>query len=225
MYKKETFYILLFFILFQSSFAQSKFSNLELSKNNLNYKGNPENAKDRKSLAFSDKGAWFAFGLLEPSSIQAGFSGPFLMTEQNGVWLSSAFLSLHLIDDKQQEIINWKTALTSQNSYNSHLEQEFSNEKVSVKQELVFSSGHTAIQKTSIKNTSAKSISLTPTFKSDIYLNNLELSVVDKALKIVSSKSNAIGYVQFLNEDSKIEVAKSGFTANTPQLVLKPNET
>ena len=49
MYKKETFYILLFTLLLQASFAQSKFSNLELSKNNLNYKGNPENAKDRKS--------------------------------------------------------------------------------------------------------------------------------------------------------------------------------
>lgn len=225
MYKKETFYILLFFLILQGSFAQNNYSNLELSKNNLNYKGNPQNAKDRKSLAFSDKGAWFAFGFLEPSNIQGGFSGPFLMTEQNGVWLSSSFLSMHLIDDKKQEIIDWKTALKSQNSYNSHLEQEFANEKVSIKQELVFSSGHTAIQKTKITNTSSKTISLTPTFTSDIYLNNLQLSVVDKSLKIVSSKSNSIGYVQFINEDSKIEVTKLGYTARTSQLLLKPNET
>ena len=225
MYKKETFYILLFFILFQSSFAQSKFSNLELSKNNLNYKGNPENAKDRKSLAFSDKGAWFAFGLLEPSSIQAGFSGPFLMTEQNGVWLSSSFISLHLTDKNEQELIDWKTALVNQNSYNSHLEQEFQNEKLEVKQQLVFSSGHSAIQKTSITNRSSKTITLYPIYNSKTYLDNMQLSTEGQFLKLVSSKSNAVGYIQFFNEGIDIVITKDSFTAKANKLTLKPNET
>ncbi len=225
MYKKETVYIFLCFIILQGCFAQNKYKNLESSKNNLNYKGNPKDAKDRKPLAFSDKGAWFAFGLLEPSEIQAGFSGPFLMTEQNGVWLSSSFISLHLIDEKQQEIIDWKTSLVIQNSYNSHLEQQFQNGKLTVTQQLVFSSGQSAIQKTTIKNRSSKTITFTPNYNSKIYLDNLALSVEGNAVKLTSSKSNAVGHIQFMNAKAIIEVTKDGFAAKTEQLVLKPNES
>ena len=225
MYKKETVYIFLFFVILQGCFAQNKYKNLELSKNNLNYKGNPKDAKDRKSLAFSDKGAWFAFGILEPSEIQAGFSGPFLMTEQNGVWISPSLISLQLIDEKQQELIDWKTSLVYQNSYNSHLEQQFQNDKLTVKQQLVFSSGQSVLQKTIIKNRSSKTITLTPAYNSKIYLDNLLLSVEENSLKIVSLKSNAVGHIQFLNEKNAIEITKDGFSAKSDLIVLKPNET
>lgn len=225
MYKKETLYLVLFFFIIQICNAQSLFSNLELSKNSLDYKGSRKNATDRKSLAFSDKGAWFAFGLLEQSEMQGGFSGPYLMTEQNGVWLSSSLISLHLLDNNQQELINWKSSLVNQSSYNSHLEQEFKNEKIDVKQELVFSSGHSAIQKTSITNRTSKTIAINPAFDSKIYLDNMHLSTEGQILKLVSSKSNAVGYIQFLSEKIQIEIGKEGFTANANELVLKPNET
>ncbi|MFH7010926.1 trehalase family glycosidase [Flavobacterium sp. FlaQc-52] len=225
MSKKEAFSIFLFFLMMQSTFAQNKYTNLEASKNSLDYKGDPKNATDRKSLAFSDKGAWFGFGFLEPAVAQGGFSGPFLMTEQNGVWLSASFISLHLIDEKQQELIDWKTALVQQNSYNSHLEQQFQNDQLEVIQQLVFSSGQSAIQKTTIKNRSSKTITLTPAYYSKIYLDNLQFSAEENAIKIVSSKSNAIGHVQFLSAKSTIEITKEGFAAKTAELTLKPNET
>jgi putative isomerase len=225
MYKKEPFYILIFFFIIQGSFAQTTFTNLELSKNSLNFKGNPTNATDRKSLAFSDKGAWFGFGFLEPSEIQCGFSGPFLMTEQNGVWLSSSFISLHLINNNHQELINWKTSLVNQNSYNSHLEQVFRNEKLDIKQQLVFASGHSAIQKTSVTNRTSKTITINPAFDSKTYLDNIQLSKEGGILKLVSTKSNAVGYIQFSNENIEIEITKQGFAAKAKKLTLKPNET
>jgi putative isomerase len=225
MYKKETLYIVLFFFIIQICNAQSTFPNLEASKNSLNYKGNPKNATDRKSLAFSDKGAWFAFGFLESSDIKAGFSGPFLMTEQNGVWLSSSFVSLHLKDENQEEAINWKTTLVNQNSYNSHLEQQFKSKKLEVKQQLVFSSGHSALQKTTITNRSTKAITLFPSFDSKVFLDNVQLSKEGQTLKIVSTKSKAIGYIQFLNSNATIEITKEGYTVQIEKLTLKPNET
>ena len=225
MYKKETFTAVILFFILQICFAQSSFQNLELGKNSLNYKGNPLKATDRKSLAFSDKGAWFGFGFLEQSEMQGGFSGPFLMTEQNGVWLSSSFISLHLTDKNEQELIDWKTALVNQNSYNSHLEQEFQNEKLEVKQQLVFSSGHSAIQKTSITNRSSKTITLYPIYNSKTYLDNMQLSTEGQFLKLVSSKSNAVGYIQFFNEGIDIVITKDSFTAKANKLTLKPNET
>ena len=223
--KRHILFILSFFFILQSGSAQKGFPILESAKNSLNYKGNPAKAEDRNSLAFSDKGAWFAFGFLDTSNTQAGFSGPFLMTEQNGVWLSPSFVSLQLTDENKNEIINWKNALVNQNSYNSHLEQQFQNEKVSVKQQLVYLSGHSALQKTSITNKTGKVITLYPSYNASLFLNDLKLSDENKILKIVSSKSTAIGYIQFLNSNPAIEITKEGYKAQTEKLTLKPNET
>lgn len=207
----------------QANFAQKTYPNLEASKNILNYKGNPTNATDRKSLAFSDKGAWFGFGFLDSTQGQGGFSGPYLLTEQNGVWISPSLVSLHLKDKNQQEIIDWQTALVNQNSYNSHLEQQFQNEKLDIKQQLVFSSGQSAIQKTSITNRSSETIIVYPSFDSKLFLD-LQLSKENQIVKIVSTKSKATGYIQFSNATS-IEITKDGYRTQIQKLTLKPNET
>ncbi|MFH6964030.1 trehalase family glycosidase [Flavobacterium plurextorum] len=225
MCKRHTLFILSFFFILQSGSAQKGFPILESAKNSLNYKGNPANATDRNSLAFSDKGAWFAFGFLDTPNTQAGFSGPFLMTEQNGVWLSPSFVSLQLTDENKNEVINWKNTLVNQSSYNSHLEQQFQNEKVNVKQQLVYLSGHSVLQKTSITNKTGKTITLYPSYNTSLFLNDLKLSDENKTLKIVSSKSKAIGYIQFLNSNPAIEITKEGYKAQTEKLTLKPNET
>jgi putative isomerase len=223
--KRQALFILSFFFILQSSWAQKGFPILDSSKNSLNYKGNPTSAKDRKSLAFSDQGAWFGFGFLEGSAVQAGFSGPFLMTEQNGVWLSPSFVSLQLKDDNQQQVIDWKSSLVSQNSYNSHLEQQFENEKLVVKQQLVFLSGHTALQRTTITNKSAKVLTLYPSYSATVFMDSIQLSKGANRLKIVSQKSTAVGYVEFLQTTAEISSTKTGYTAQTAKLSLQPNQT
>jgi putative isomerase len=222
--KKLTTILLIILLYSTTTFGQKTFPNLEASKNSLNYKGNPTNATDRKSLAFSDKGAWFGFGFLDSSNAQAGFSGPYLLTEQNGVWISPSFVSLHLTDKNQQELINWKTSLVDQSGYNSHLEQQFQNEKLAIKQQLVFASGHSAIQKTSITNRSAKTITLFPFYDSKLFLKDLQLSNENKILKIVSTKSKAVGYLQFTNANT-IKITKEGYKTQLEQITLKPNAT
>jgi putative isomerase len=222
--KKLTTILLIILLYSTTTFGQKTFPNLEASKNSLNYKGNPTNATDRKPLAFSDKGAWFGFGFLDSSNAQAGFSGPYLLTEQNGVWISPSFVSLHLTDKNQQELINWKTSLVDQSGYNSHLEQQFQNEKLAIKQQLVFASGHSAIQKTSITNRSAKTITLFPFYDSKLFLKDLQLSNENKILKIVSTKSKAVGYLQFTNANT-IKITKEGYKTQLEQITLKPNAT
>ncbi|MNK65124.1 Glucosidase YgjK precursor [compost metagenome] len=225
MYRKKSFLVLVSFFIISSGWSQKGFPILESAKNSINFKGNPVNATERKSLAFSDKGAWFAFGFLDASNVQAGFSGPFLMTEQNGVWLSATFVSLELKDENKQGIINWKSSLVTQNSYNSHLEQQFKNEKLEVKQQLVFLSGHSALQRTSITNITSKTITVFPSYNATLFLDNLQLYNEKNTLKIVSSKSTAIGYIQFLKSNPEIEITKQGYKTQTEKLVLKPNET
>jgi len=88
---------------------------LNYSKNILDFVITPKKAFDKSSLMFSDQGAWFAYSFPDSISGFGGFSGPFLMTQQNGVWSSSSLSQLVL------KGVRWDEHQT--NSYNSHLEQ------------------------------------------------------------------------------------------------------
>ncbi|PHR72848.1 MAG: trehalase [Lutibacter sp.] len=167
------------------------FDYLKFSENILNYQITPTKKFDKSGLMFSDQGAWFAYSF--PDTISTiGFSGPFLMTQQNGIWSSK---NLSYLDVKNQ---NWKSHTTT--SYNSHLEQVFTSNNIQLTQKLVFGSGHTAYIQSEIKNTSNSTISIEYQWKNNpILADSLKLSASENQLKITSSKSDAIGYLQFPN--------------------------
>ena len=75
---------------------------LKISLDILSYTGTPTHNKDKEMLMFSDQGAWFAYSIPDSITKGQGFSGPFLMTQENGVW-SSAMLSQILIKIDQNE--------------------------------------------------------------------------------------------------------------------------
>lgn len=212
--------------LFYTTFnvAQNSMHTLQFSKNILNYQGNPKEANDRQSLVFSDKGAWFGFGFLDNESPKGGFSGPYLLTEQNGVWLSNSFVALQLLDQKGNDVIDWKENRVTQNSFLSHLEQTFKNESIHVKQELLFLSGHSAILQTTITNTSLEKSKLSPVFQGTSFLDAMRFTQEQETLKIVSKKSNAIGYLQFLNANA-ISISNNNYKALINEITLQPNES
>ena len=101
-----------------------------LPSNILDYRGTPSSPGDRSSLAFSDQGAWFAYGFPSAEEKTLGFSGPFLMTQGQGEWSSKALSHLELIHEGTQEKLDLDDFASSQTSYNSHLKQVFENEKL-----------------------------------------------------------------------------------------------
>jgi len=214
----------LFFIATNTSLAQKEFPHLERSKNCLNYVGNPIHAASRKALVFSDKGAWFAYGFLD-NHTRGGFSGPFLMTEQNGIWLSSSLTALCLQDSLNNNFIDRTVSLIYQNSYNSHLEQVYQNKKLNVKQQLVFLSGNTALERTIITNRTSKTLSLFPYYHAKLLLNDIRLSTEGQMLKITSTKSIAVGYVQFLNNTTSLKITKDGYQARLKKITIKPGQS
>jgi len=198
------------------------------SKNILNYVGTPKSIKDKNMLMFSDQGAWFAYSLPDSTKTYGGFSGPFLMTQENGVWLGDVFSKWLLTTGAHSELVmNWKKDLVYQNSYSSHLEQVFENEKLKVKQDLVFQSGHTALQRTMITNISGKKISLNLGIQGGVLDIGVKISKESSGVKLISTKSQAIGYVQVLNEKPKIDIVdKDSFYAmHLGVFTLKPNES
>ena len=165
---------------------------LTLSENVLDYTCTPVDQRDKSGLMFSDQGAWFAYSLSDTIN-QVGFSGPFLMTQENGVWLSDALLQLQI--EGQQWISKTST------SFASHLEQVFSSEQLEVKQELVYVSAHKSTVKTIIKNVSDHALIVDYFWKlGPIWAAGIELEKKPGEIRFSSSVSDAIGHIQYNDE-------------------------
>lgn len=194
----RNFSFFLFFILLiscqKSTTEVSSFQYLNYSKNILNYRITPQDKFDKNGLMFSDQGAWFSYSL--PNSVSfVGFSGPFLMTQQNGIWSSKAISELSIKN------VNWKSHHIE--SHASHLEQTFTSNEIELTQKLVFLSGHTALIQSSIKNTSNKKLTLEYEWKTNTTLaEGLSLESSKNELTITSSKSEAVGHI-LLNQQSE----------------------
>jgi len=195
---------------------EKEFVFLSNSKNILNYTYSPNIAFDKNGLMFSDQGAWFAYSFPDTISNFGGFSGPFLMTQQNGVW-SSANLSQLVLNG-----VNWKSIKT--NSYASHLEQVFKSDSLELKQQLVFSSGHSAIIKSIIKNSSNKDLNISFYWKNQpILAEGIQLTSSKNEVLLQSSKTNAIGRLLF-PEGAVIKNNDSTYVTEPEKVSLKPNE-
>ena len=195
---------------------------LSFSHNILDFRGTPKHKADRDMLMFSDQGAWFSYSLPDSLTAYGGFSGPFLMTQENGVWISPNLMQLQLSDGSNNiNIIDWGTDLVHQKSFASHLEQSFENDNFNIEQQLVFVSGHTALQRTTITNKSNVDITLNSSFSGNLFDSVVHVSKENGLIKLESSKSDAVGYVQFLNEPNDIFVQDSlSFEINCQTLVL-----
>jgi len=204
-----------------------KTTHLEFSKNSLDYRITPKDSLDKSGLMFSDQGAWFAYGLTDTEIPLPGFSGPFLMTQQNGIWSSMSLSRLSLTTGiHNNKLINPKNDLVQQESHSSHLEQVFKNKNIELKQQLVFLSGHTAFQKMTITNVSDKSIQINASVQGGVDDIGLSMSNERGVVKLTSSKSNAIGYIQSANEIERIDILDDHkfYGMDFKSFDLKPNE-
>jgi len=214
-------------ILFSCSSNNRQFDSQEniIPANILDYTGNPTSPEYRKSLAFSDQGAWFAYGFPTNALNYGGFSGPFLMTQENGVWCSEVLSQLQLTDINSKEPIPWTSYKTSQKSYTSHLEQVFENESLKISQSLFYSSAHTALITTKITNISGQTIKLQPEWAGASFLESLQFDKNKNTIIVNSEKSTAKGIIQVLKSNiSSIQVSDQSYKIKLDTYELKPGE-
>jgi len=200
---------------------------LSFSHNILDFRGTPSEKEDRDMLMFSDQGAWFAYSLADSSMALGGFSGPFLMTQENGVWIGPNLTQLQLSDASDSiNMIDWQSDLVHQKSFASHLEQTFENNRLSVEQQLVFVSGHTALQRTTITNESDINLSLKSSFSGNMFDSGIGVYETNGLIRLVSAKSDALGYVQLLDVPNEVLVRDSlTFEIRNRTLALRPKES
>ncbi|NER12794.1 trehalase [Leptobacterium flavescens] len=233
MYKQYFLSILSFFVVLtacktekEEQFPEPEPDVLSLSRNILDYKGTPAHTKDKNMLMYSDQGAWFAYSLPDSIASYGGFSGPFLLTQQNGVWINPSLSKLKLSGYDNKELMDWEKDLVEQNSYNSHLEQLYQNENLKVKQQLVFLSGNTSLQRISVNNLSQENIEVHSGFQGQLFDIGIKISKEGNFLKLTSSESQAIGYVQFVKENSLIHLMDdTHYTVQNTTFSLEPGQT
>ena len=201
---------------------ETKQEALAYSKNRLNYQILPKQKEDKDGLMFSDQGAWFAYGFSDFMAIN-GFSGPFLMTQDNGVWASKSLANFYLKDADDERLLNFQK--TTNTSYSSHLEVLQQNKRIQLKKELVFLSSHTALQRFTVTNVSGEAITIKPSFNSYLFNVFSEIKVNDNTIEFHSEKTPAIGYLTFVDE--KIEASSDAvfYLANLDSKSIAPQQS
>lgn len=198
---------------------------LDYSKNSLDYTITPNDVVDKSGLMFSDQGAWFAYSFPKTTNT-LGFSGPFLLTQQNGIWSSPVLSELVLTKDDGSSLFTPQNNLVHQRSFASHLERLFQNKTITLQQELVFLSGHTALIKTWITNRSDKDISLRAAVKGQVNAIGISLSQKNKAVLLTSDRTNAIGYIKTSDNPESINIQEEGsYAISLSDFVLRPGQS
>lgn len=200
------------------------FSFLKFSENILDYRVTPKDSIDKSGLMFSDQGAWFAYSFTDSSSVNLGFSGPFLMTQQNGIWSSNRFIGLG-ITEHHHPIPLEKEDIIYQKGFASHLEELILYDDLEIKKQLVFLSGHTVLIKYTFTNKRNNKRTL-PIYSRNygLFSKNLQLSSNENELIINSSKSTAIGHVLF-PISTKIGIEDGIYISVLNDINIEPNET
>lgn len=204
----------------QTTENQNNSKLLNLRDDVLNFVGTPDSAYSRSSLVFSDQGAWFGFGLHDETHSSMGFSGPFLMTQENGVWSSQDLVKFNIngINSKKFERI--------QTSDNSHLRQIFENKLLRVEQDLHFISGSSVLISTKVTNQSNKTITLHPDFSGNLFLEGVTIQGIGDGIELRSDKSRAVGSVKLCKgELNSINVDEESYKISLSDIDLAKNET
>lgn len=196
---------------------------LEFSKNSLDYRITPKQKFGKDGLMFSDQGAWFAYSFSDSTGID-GFSGPFLMTQQNGVWSSKSLANLLLKDHENKDLLVLSNTTKTNKSYLSHLEEITSNHKIQLRKELIYLSGHSTLQRFTIINNSDKSITVHPSFQGKAFNALDSLSHANNNIELHSSKTTAKGYLKFLNDTPSIMADSLQYFAHLETFHLRPKD-
>jgi putative isomerase len=208
-----------------SEYQEDSFST-SLPSNILDYTGTPSSPKDRSSLAFSDQGAWFAFGFSNKENKTLGFSGPFLMTQGQGEWSSKVLSQLELTNRETGEKLDLNDFSPSYTSYNSHLNQVFQNKDLKFEQNLFFNSPHSAIITTQITNFSDETIALQPSWNGATFSAGLIIKKEGNTISLTTDRSSAKGVIQTFEDDiNHIITTDSSYFISLNDFELKTSET
>ena len=200
--------------------------------NVLNLIGLPDSTADRSVFAFSDLGAWHAYGLPDPArrDLSGSFTGPFLMTQDNGVWISPVLSRLEIIDVETGRAVDFSTtSVWEANSFPGKLRQVFytKNPELRVVSELIFISGRSSLTRVFIENPAEnQEVKIRLRWSGNSFLKDVRFSKNEASVKIGFSKNENIGMITagsgenaFFNKDgSSYEITTAAKTLKNKEI-------
>ncbi len=230
-------YLFLITIFFSSCYNSAKITpSKELMStkdfpNILNYKGVPDSALDRSVYAYSDLGTWHGYAL--PTKVDkqllGSFIGPYIMTQDNGIWLSEALTKVEIINSENGEVIDLsKAKIFENNSYPNQLTQVLQIEKPNlfIQTQLIFISNRTALIKVAIQNKSQdKNLRLAVRWSGDSFLEEVRFSKEENGIRVNFGKNENIGWISTPNiDDLVIDIRTKNYSVQLEDKILQPNE-
>lgn len=195
--------------------------------NVLNLTGLPDSATDRSVFAFSDQGAWFGYALPDTSKSDwpGSFCGPFLMTQDNGVWISPVLSQLEIIDIESGKKIDLsETKIEEISSYPGKLKQVFKTKtpELLIVAELIFVSSKTALTSIRIENINANNgLHLQARWTGSSFLKDVSFRQGDKGIEIAFHKNRHVGLISTnFGKNAQIQAHENAYEIWTPAQFL-----
>lgn len=179
-------WILVVFVACQQR-AGSEIKNLQSEfSNTFDLTGIPASPKDRSVYSFSDLGSWHSYSLSPAPS--GGFVGPYLMTDDNGLWASKQLVTLQLSFGERK--LDWASAKMVSSEYlPGRLVQTYELEGLTIQQALIFISNRSTMVQYQIQS-SAKQPKVVASLQASTWLPSWKFNVNDSQLFLKSDSSN-----------------------------------
>ena len=192
--------------------------------NLLDYNGTPDSPEDKSFLVFSDKGSWFGYSM-PTASDQNGFSGPFIMSQENGAWLAPSLFNIRIKDLK--ETTGDQAVKETYQGGLSGLKFQKETENWQISHSMFFASSKTAVFKFQFKNLQNKSISIQPVLEGKIFDAEFRLQKAEGFIKVKSEINNFYGLLDLPQKVklSSIMVSDTSYTANLEPVTIASGET
>jgi putative isomerase len=196
----------------------------------LNLKGIPDSSADRSVFAFSDLGAWHGYALpkSEYAALRGSFVGPYIMTQDNGTWLSQCLSMLEITDSRKGQIIDFDDSeLIENSSYPNKLKQVLQMKELVLSTELIFVSNRTALIKVSIQNGDKnEELSLDIRWSGNSLLNEVSFLEDDEGVLIDFGKNENVGWISTYPEGvSGVDIENKTYRIEIQNTLLNAGDT
>ena len=219
MSNKQTllFILLLFFAAVSCKKATAPFSNV------IDLKNSPSYPVDEGLNAFFDLGGWMGFALSDDKT-KTGFSGPYILGLEYGVWASNNFASLDLISENGYSLLT-NLNYSEQEYFPGKLENQLYFEGIHLISNLIFTSDKSLIISTTITNNGNQNLKFTPQWKGEIFHQIGRLINNDTHLITLMDNKQKIYLSPISDEMFKIHSDSNKYTISLNNIILKPKET
>jgi len=219
MSNKQTllFILLLFFTAVSCKKATAPFSNV------IDLKNSPSYPTDEGLNAFFDLGGWMGFALSDDKT-KTGFSGPYILGLEHGVWASNNFASLDLISENGNSLLT-NLNYSEQEYFPGKLENQLHFEDIHLVSNLIFTSDKSLIISTTITNNGNQNLKFTPQWKGEIFHQIGRLINNDTHLITLMDNKQKIYLSPISDEMFKIHSDSNKYTISLNNIILKPKET